>query len=310
MKHSKPTMNSDKLKHFIALAETLHFARAAERCHISPSTFSRSIAQLETELGAQLVERDNRSVALTSHGQKLALVARQILQQWDTLSHSVQQHEELEGSLSIYCSVTASYSFLYNILAEFRLAHPKIAIRVHTGDPANAIERVRQGHDDIAIAANNASLPGNLRFRKIAHSPLLLIAPQNSPWNIAATTSGNKLRDAFEKIPLILSEQGLARKRINAWFQSRKIQPNIYAQAAGNEAIVSMVSLGFGIGLVPQIVLENSPLKDKVEYFSYQPDLAAYEVGVCVLQKRLKSPVVHAFWERLKGISENALFPR
>jgi LysR family positive regulator for ilvC len=292
-------MNSEKLQQFVALAETCHFARAAERCHVSPSTFSRSITQLETELGTLLVERDNRSVSLTSHGQKLALVARQILQQWDTLRHSLQEQEELEGSLSIYCSVTASYSFLYNILTDFRRAYPKIAIRVHTGDPAVALDRVRQGHEDIAIAANHSPFPSNLRFRKIAYSPLVFIAPPNSLWHIAAGTKGAALTKAFEKIPMILSERGLARKRIDAWFQGHNIRPTIYAQAEGNEAIVSMVSLGFGIGLVPQIVLDNSPLVNKVEYFTYQPNLEAYEVGVCVLEKRLKSPVINAFWSLL-----------
>ncbi|WP_054114035.1 HTH-type transcriptional activator IlvY [Marinagarivorans algicola] len=294
-------MNSEKLQHFIVLAQTQHFARAAERCHVSPSTFSRSIAQLEEELGTQLVERDNRSVALTSQGHKLALVARQILQQWNTLSHSVQQQEELEGSLSIYCSVTASYSFLYDILANFRQAHPKIAIRVHTGDPAAAIERVRQGHEDIAIAANDSALPSNLCFRQIAHSPLVFITPQHNPWPIAASTKKSALAQAFSGVPFILSEQGVARKRINSWFTKHKIQPTIYAQAAGNEAIVSMVSLGFGVGLVPAIVLDNSPLLNKVQQLDYQPELAAYDVGVCVLQKRLKSPVIHAFWELLSS---------
>lgn len=292
-------MNSEKLQHFIVLAQTQHFARAAERCHVSPSTFSRSIAQLEEELGTQLVERDNRSVALTSQGHKLALVARQILQQWNTLSHSVQQQEELEGSLSIYCSVTASYSFLYDILANFRHTHPKIAIRVHTGDSAIAVERVRQGHEDIAIAANYAALPSNLCFRPIAHSPLVFITPQHNPWPIAANTKKSALAQAFNGVPFILSEQGVARKRINSWFASHKIQPTIYAQAAGNEAIVSMVSLGFGVGLVPAIVLDNSPLHNKVRQLDYQPELKVYEVGVCVLKKRLKSPVINAFWDLL-----------
>ena len=171
-------MESDKLLHFITLAETLHFARAAERCHISPSTLSRSIAQLEKEVGVQLVERDNRHVVLSQQGERFAPVARQMLQQWDTLCHSLRQAEELEGSLSIYCSVTASYSFLYDILTNFRKAHPRIAIRLHTGDPATAIERVREGHEDIAIAANYSPFPTNLRFKRIADSPLVLIAPQ------------------------------------------------------------------------------------------------------------------------------------
>ena len=292
-------MESDKLLHFITLAETLHFARAAERCHISPSTLSRSIAQLEKEVGVQLVERDNRHVVLSQQGERFAPVARQMLQQWDTLCHSLRQAEELEGSLSIYCSVTASYSFLYDILTNFRKAHPRIAIRLHTGDPATAIERVREGHEDIAIAANYSPFPTNLRFKRIADSPLVLIAPQNSPWHLSPNISGKALSSQLGKIPLILSEQGLARKRMDQWCQKHRVSPQIYAQVSGNEAIVSMVSLGFGIGLVPKIVLDNSPLVEKVTLFDYQPDLESYEVGLCVRQKRLKSPVVKAFWEQL-----------
>lgn len=292
-------MNADKLQHFIALADTLHFARAAERCHVSPSTLSRSIAQLEQELGAQLVERDNRSVAFTAHGLKLATVARQILQQWDTLSGSLKHTEALEGSLSIYCSVTASYSFLFEILTDFRKAHPKIAIRVHTGDPASAIERVRQGHEDIAIAANHSPFPANLRFRKIASSPLVLIAPLNHQWRLPSKHQGEAFIKAFSEVPLILSEQGPARRRMDEWCRTQRMQPRIYAQAAGNEAIVSMTSLGFGVGLVPKIVLDNSPLVNQVQLFEFQPPLEAYEVGVCVQEKRLKSPVIKAFWEQL-----------
>ena len=86
---------------------------------------------------------------------------------------------------------------------------------------------------------------------------------------------------------------------MDQWCQKHRVSPQIYAQVSGNEAIVSMVSLGFGIGLVPKIVLDNSPLVEKVTLFDYQPDLEPYEVGLCVRQKRLKSPVVKAFWEQL-----------
>jgi LysR family transcriptional regulator, positive regulator for ilvC len=60
-----------------------------------------------------------------------------------------------------------------------------------------------------------------------------------------------------------------------------------------------MVSLGFGVGVLPKIVLDNSPLKDQIENFIQQPDLGPYAMGICVMQKKLKSPIVNAFWERL-----------
>ena len=67
----------------------------------------------------------------------------------------------------------------------------------------------------------------------------------------------------------------------------------------GNEAIVSMVSLGFGVGVLPKIVVDNSPLAERVEPFMIQPDLGPYSMGICVMEKRLKSPILNAFWAQL-----------
>jgi LysR family positive regulator for ilvC len=97
---------------------------------------------------------------------------------------------------------------------------------------------------------------------------------------------------------MILSEGGLARSRIDAWFRARGVRPSIYAQVAGNEAIVSMVSLGFGVGVVPRIVLDNSPLAASVRILDVQPRLKTYEVGLFALKRKLKNPVVKAFWSQ------------
>jgi len=88
----------------------------------------------------------------------------------------------------------------------------------------------------------------------------------------------------------------IARDRLDQWFRNKGIQPRIWAQVAGNEAIVSMVSLGGGIGVVPQIVLDNSPLADRVEVVDVRPALAPLEVGLFVLEKRLNNRLVEAFW--------------
>ena len=135
-------------------------------------------------------------------------------------------------------------------------------------------------------------MPTGLAFKLIAVSPLVFIAsreeidqPDAGDWTLS---------------PMILSERGLARNRVDEWFRSRGIRANIYAQVAGNEAIVSMVSLGFGIGVVPQIVLDNSPLKDKVRVLDVQPELEAFEVGLFTQEKKLTSPIINAIWSQLK----------
>lgn len=284
-------MDITKLKLFSTLASSLHFGRAAASCYVSPSTLSRNIKQLEEDLGITLFERDNRSVALTPEGNSFLVFAREVLQQWETYQESLlAQADQLRGQLSIYCSVTASYSFLYDILTEFRVRHPGIAIKLHTGDPAQSIERVQTGHEDIAIAAQPEKLPAGISFKPIAHSPLVFIcAKQQHEWN----------ESAWDHIPIIIPEEGLARERLNQWFDEQKIKPRIYAEVKGNEAIVSMVSLGFGVGVLPKIVVDNSPLAEQVEPFVIQPDLGPYSMGICVMEKRLKSPILAAFWGQL-----------
>jgi LysR family positive regulator for ilvC len=100
----------------------------------------------------------------------------------------------------------------------------------------------------------------------------------------------------WAQTPMILAEGGIARNRVDSWFRKMEVNPRIYAQVAGNEAIVSMVSLGLGIGVVPQIVLEHGPLADRVQILDVQPALEPYDVGMFALKKNLKNPLVNAFW--------------
>lgn len=285
-------MDITKLKYFCTLATCLHFGRAASSCHVSPSTLSRNIKQLEDDLGVPLFERDNRSVVLTQEGRHFWQFARDMLQQWETYQESLlEQADQLRGQLSIYCSVTASYSFLYDILTEFRGKHPGIAIKLHTGDPAHSIERVVAGVEDIAIAARPDPLPAGISFKTITNSPLVFITAKNVDWP-----------EDWNQIPLIIPEEGMARERLDSWFREQKIAPTIYAEVKGNEAIVSMVSLGFGVGVVPKIVVDNSPLTNQVNAFRIQPDLGAYPMGICVMEKRLKSPILSAFWKQMNDV--------
>ncbi|GGK85085.1 HTH-type transcriptional activator IlvY [Amphritea balenae] len=290
-------MDTKSLKLFISLCDSLHFGRASEACHISPSALTRTIKQLEESLGVQLFERDNRTVSLTKEGERFQEYAREALIQWDVVRNSLLEGaQELQGEISVYCSVTASYSFLYDILSEFRQLHPKIEIKLHTGDAENAIPRVLAGDEDITIAARPDSMPASLDFKHIASSPLVFIAPKlNSELDQLLAGPMN-----WAEIPMILSEEGVSRKRIDRWFKQHNVKPLIYAQVAGNEAIVSMVSLGFGVGVVPKIVLDNSPLSGRVRILPVEPQLKDYDVGLFALKKKLQSPLIDAFWSQIR----------
>lgn len=293
-------MNIKSFSIFIHLSESLHFGRTSDAFHMSTSTLSRHIKQLEEELGYSLLQRDNRSVNLTSEGIIFQKYCKESLAQWQVFKHSLDnQSEQLVGEISLYCSVTASYSFLYDILSQFRGLHPKIEMKLHTGDPAPALSRVIEKHEDIAIAAKPHTVPSSLAFKRIAISPLVFIAPNDGLAAKNLRITGDPKKIEWSSIPMILSEEGLARTRADQWFKQKSIKPNIYAQVSGNEAIVSMVSLGFGVGIVPKIVVDNSPLANKIDILDIQPELDAFDVGLFTLKKSLSNPIVNALWQQI-----------
>lgn len=302
LQHNMPVfetiMDSHALRLFLSLADHLHFGKTSREQHVSPSALSRSIKQLEDELGAPLFLRDNRSVRLTREGQKFREYASEVMNGWHAIRQTFKQDQLiLHGELSLYCSVTASYSFLYDILSSFRQDYPRIEMKLHTGDAAKAVDRVQEGLEDLAIGARPDSLPAGIEFQPIARSALCFIGPQ-SPQLLSEEQLKHPDAESWRDVPMILSEEGLARTRTDLWLKSHNIKPRIYAQVSGNEAIVSMVSLGFGIGVVPQIVLDNSPLTARIRIYDIQPPLTAYDIGLFALEKRLKDPLINAFWNR------------
>jgi len=295
-------VNQRSLKQFLALAEHLHFGQASDACHISTSALSRNIQQLEEELGVVLFNRDNRTVVLTSQGEQFLEYAREAFAQWAVIRSELSDNSgPLHGEISMYCSVTASYSILFELLNEFRQNHPSIEIKLHTGDPEHAIARVIAGQEDITIAAHPNTLPRGTVFKHITDSPLVFIAPKASRLLKAHGLSNlpPKSSEQWESTPMILSEGGVARNRVDDWFKARQITPRIYAQVAGNEAIVSMVSLGLGIGVVPQIVIDHSPMAERIKIIKVKPQLEPYNIGLLTLKKHLKNPMIKAFWDLL-----------
>lgn len=287
-------MNIKSLQIFIHLCDSKSFAKTASAMHISPSALSRQVQKLESDTGQDLFVRDNRSVELTPAAKKLLPVAMKILGEWQNYNAQVKGHEEeLKGEIRLFCSVTASYSHLPELLSEFRIRHPFIEFKISTGDPAQAIEKVLADETDIAISAQPEQLPARIEFETISEIPLSVIAPAGIS-NFAEELQKEKIN--WSKIPFIVPESGTARDRANAWFKAMKIKPNIYAQVSGHEAIVSMVALGCGVGIAPEVVINNSPVKEKIERLKLA-SIRPFKLGVCCKRSQLDNPLIKALWD-------------
>ena len=285
-------MDIRAIKIFNHLAHSLHFGRTSRACNLTPSALTRTIQRIEEELGQPLFRRDNRSVSLTPAGEIFKQYAEETEQRWQTLQRELADDETLRGEISLYCSVTAATSILPRILGAFRQAHPGVQIKLQTGDAAEALDKLKNREAEVTIAALPEQLPPSVVFVELAQTPLVFIEPADGTEFL---TGGNEGID-WHRIPVILAERGLSRVRIDRWFKEKEIQPNIYAEVAGNEALLAMVSLGCGVGVVPQLVLEKSPLKDRVRVFEVAPDLTPFTIGACTLEKHLTHPVIGAFW--------------
>jgi LysR family positive regulator for ilvC len=289
----------DELRLFATLAATLHFGRTARACHVSPSALSRTIQRLEADVGIPLFVRDRHRVSLTPAGEAFRAHADRVLSDWQAVQRQVESTTgKLGGTLRVYCTVTAAQSLLPAVFAAFRQSYPDIHLELDTGYAADALERLAGDEVDAAVAALPARLPSALITREITTTPVVFAAPSATGPVHAAVV---RRRIDWSSIPLVLPARGLARTYADRWLRARRVTPTIYAEVQGHEAILSLVALGCGVGVVPQLVLEKSALRDTVRQLNVRPPMEKFRIGVCVRRRSLSDPLINALWESISS---------
>jgi LysR family positive regulator for ilvC len=291
-------MNVRELDNFLTLSDLLHFGQASRACNLSPSALTRSIQRLEEEVGRPLFARDNRNVALTPAGERFKIFALRARADWNSLREDLKDEPAVSGSLSIYASITAVYSLLPGLLESYRAAHPQVQLELNTGAAEQAVGQVLAGEIDLAVAALPDRPAARIEFLPLAEIPLVFIAPVSGEFADPPRRRG--LLD-LAKAPLVLPRSGLSRTRLDHWMKDQRILPDVRSEVSGNEALIAMVRLGCGIGIVPQLVLERSPFRDEVQILNHAPQLEPYVVGLCAARRSLARPAVRALWDLAAG---------
>lgn len=279
---------------FLRLCETANLTRTATLCRVSPSTLSRTLSKLEEELGCRLCVRDKKGVSITPDGRKFERFARETIENYHTLESSLKAaRRSVRGSVRIFCSVTACYLFIPRLLNELNLSAPLLEVKLETGDPAEALERLLAGRDDLVISALPGELPSQVVFEDLVTFPLILIGPRTPRFAMTGVESGD-----LHGIPFVMPEKGQLRFEVEKWFGTLQEQPDIYAEIAGHEAIVSLAALGFGLAVVPRLVYEISPFKNDVIILKELP-WSNFRVALCALKE-------HAAQDRISTLLEIA----
>jgi LysR family positive regulator for ilvC len=217
-----------------------------------------------------------------------------VLEDWQRFdAERAGSRVELAGTVRIYCTVTAAQSIVPDLIARVRREHRGIRVKIETGYAADAIERLRGGDIDVSVAPLSPHLPAGIRSRVIDTTPVIFVGP-----NV-----GGPVCDAMRQrpvdwanMPLVIPTAGLVRDLVDEWLLRRKIAPTVYAEIQGHEAILALVALGCGVGVVPKLVLEKSALQDRIVDMRVRPALPRLQIALCVRERSLSNPLVTAVW--------------
>ncbi|NML52515.1 LysR family transcriptional regulator [Streptomyces sp. R302] len=171
------------LRYFLAVAEELHFTRAAERLYVSQPALSKQIRALERQLGAPLFDRDRQGVRLTEVGTALLPHARAVLAAWDEAEHAVRTaREEASGTLVVGMSTSPGRGgLLPAIRSRFTEAHPRAAPRLRQIGWEDPTAGLADGSSDVAFVWLPLAGPERFRWVVVATEPRLVALPEGHP---------------------------------------------------------------------------------------------------------------------------------
>jgi DNA-binding transcriptional LysR family regulator len=246
------TMELRHLRYFVAVAEELSFTRAAGRLNIAQPPLSHQIRQLETELGVALFHRTKHEVRITEAGHAVLQEARCALAQARRVEIIARRAAHgLVGKLHIGFSSSLPHTKLPNILRVCRSRFPEIALTLHEHTTEKQIELLSSGEIDVGflrLPVDNA--PASLAIKPILHEPLLLAMPREHSLGRRQTVAIQSLRDE----PFILLPRDAApglHDQIIGMCVRAGFRPNIVQEASQVQTIISLVSAGLGIAIVP-----------------------------------------------------------
>ncbi len=252
-----PTLK--QLQYFLALTETGHFGRAAERCFVSQSAFSNAIQELETALDAQLVDRTNRNVTITATGQEVAVQARLVMHDVEELVDIARgRNEPLTGELRLGVIPTIAPFMLPIVLPKLRRAYPELRLLLVEDQTERVYRRLMDGELDVVLLALPWQLQGveemplfDDAFCLACRDDTIRVDPQNYRFNRLESESILLLEDGH-----CLREHALAACRIRNTEKVRRFG------ASSLLTLIEMVDADLGITFLPEMARDSALLRN------------------------------------------------
>ena len=251
-------MDLRQLEYFVAVAEEANFTKAAERVHITQSGVSAQIRQFERELGAELFDRSSRIVRLTDAGAAALPHARSALAAAAAVQTAIDQVKGLvRGQLRLGMVTGCTVTPLFEALAAFHEAHPRIEISLSEGNSDVLVEAVRGGRVDIALVGAAGETPPDLAYRTIVSEGLVALVPED---HVLAAKDDVTLR-RLGAYPLICLPVGTGiRSVLDQACAAVGVRANVALQATAPGAVTDLAARGLGVAVLSASMAEDSGL--------------------------------------------------
>ncbi len=240
------------LSYFVAVAEELHFGRAARRLNISQPPLSQQIIQLEERIGVKLFTRTRRRVELTPAGEALLEDARKILAlSREAVRRAVRAGKGEIGRLSVGYIGSANYSVLPGLIREFRKRFPEVELSLAELNTSQQIEALREGRVHVGFMRPPRGVESaGLSFEIVLRESLVAAIPVNHKLKSKASIALRMLaKEPFVMIPRSRGPGFF--DQIIAMCQAEGFSPEIVLEASQFHTIIGMVAAGVGIAVVP-----------------------------------------------------------
>lgn len=260
------------LRYFIAVAEELHFGRAAEKLNISQPPLSQQIQALEAQIGAVLLYRNNRSVRLTQAGVMFLKEAKSIVAKVNDVSEQAARiHRGEEGNLTI--GLTSSSPFLKKIsraFKRFRMLHPQVNIRIVELNSQQQISPLVAGTLDLGVM-RNGELPDVLQHHVLRSEHLVAVVPAEHPLN--DLPAGELTFAHLADQPFVFFSKDVGTSLYDDILQrlaKAGITPFITQEVGEALTIIGLISAGLGVSILPASYKRIQV--DGVQYLSFKDE--------------------------------------
>tara|TARA_R110002126_G_scaffold89297_2_gene213467 strand:+ start:970 stop:1869 length:900 start_codon:yes stop_codon:yes gene_type:complete len=246
------------LKYFLAVAEDLHFRKAAERLYISQPGLSRQIKQMEDDLGMKLFERHNRKVELTEAGDYLKNeLTRNLRQLDDIINHAKLLHDGKKGQLKLGYVGSAIQKIIPELLINYRTENPDIVFSLKEMDNQKQIEELLNFNIDMGFVRLE-QVPKTIEIKRIVSDTFCIVLPKKHQIDVSNFKNLSQLKDES----FILFDPEYSKfyyDKVLQIFQDSGFTPLVSHLTIHASSIYKLVENNFGVSIVPKSLTSNNP---------------------------------------------------